>query len=250
MRVGLVQARSIPGDVGGNCERHERMVEQAAAAGAQMIVFPELSLTGYEPAQARALAVHEDDPRLDRFQAIADVRQVAIAVGAPTTCDTGTRISLVLFQPGEPRQVYSKMHLHADEEAYFVPGVRPVGILGGSARIALAICYEIAVPEHAAGAAERGARVYLASVAKFAGGIEAALERLAAIAREHSLTVLMCNCVGRADGQACAGRTAAWSSSGALIGQLDDAREGVLVVDTATGQLHEATRTAAGDVQG
>ena len=133
-----------------------------------------------------------------------------------------------------PWQVYSKMHLHADEEPYFVPGERSIDLVGGDARIALAICYEISVAEHAASAARRGAKVYLASVAKFASGIDAAYERLAAIAREHSMTVLMANCVGEADGQACAGRSAAWRSGGALVARLDDTEEGVLVVDTAS----------------
>jgi predicted amidohydrolase len=110
-------------------------------------------------------------------------------------------------------------------------------------RVALAICYEISVPQHARAARSAGAAVYLASVAKSGAGIAPAHERLAGVARAHGLMVLMANCVGVCDGVACAGRSAAWDAAGARLAQLDDRGEAVLVLDTSTRQ---ATRRALG----
>jgi predicted amidohydrolase len=160
---------------------------------------------------------------------------MTIGVGVPLGSPAGVHISVVLFQPHAPRQLYSKMYLHADEEPYFVPGQPSTGLIGPNGKAALAICYELSVPEHAARASANGAEVYIASVAKSVGGVEKALQRLAAIALDYRMTVLMANCVGECDGFACAGRSSVWGRDGALLGQLDAVHEGILVVDTATG---------------
>src|SRR5690606_40479604 len=52
--------------------------------------------------------------------------------------------------------------------------------------------------------------------------------RLSAIAREYSMTVLMSNCIGIADGQRCAGQSSVWNNQGLLIDQLDDSHEGII----------------------
>jgi predicted amidohydrolase len=217
-------------------------VEGGILDGADLIVFPELSLTGYEPQLARELAMDQDDHRLDEFQRISDTRQVTIGVGAPTKAPAGTCISMILFHPHQSRGVYSKQHLHADEEPFFVRGQRSAGLIGDNNGIALAICYELSVPVHAENAFRNGAKFYVASVAKFVSGIGKAAARLAEIARSYSMTVLMANCIGECDGCQCAGKSSIWNDRGELIGQLDDATEGVLIFDTVTGKVIEATR--------
>jgi predicted amidohydrolase len=234
MRIGLAQTRPIVGELQRNLAVHCRMSELAAANRAQFLLFPELSLTGYEPALAAELAIDPLDGRLGDLQSISDRHDLAIAAGAPTRDPRGTCISLIVLQPHQPRYTYSKRHLHPDEEPYFVAGPDATGIVGNDQELALAICYELSVPEHATLAARRGAKVYLASVAKSLSGIDRALGRLAEIAREHALIVLMANCLGPCDGVICAGRSTAWTERGELIGQLDDSSEGILVVDTQT----------------
>jgi predicted amidohydrolase len=144
---------------------------------------------------------------------------------------------MALFQPGKPRQLYSKKYLHADEEPFFVSGQHGPGRIGED--IALAICYEISVPQHAEEAHRNGARVYIASVAKFMHGIDKALARLAEIGSSYSMTVLMSNSVGQADGYECAGKSSAWDNKGRLLGQLDGYREGILLLDTDTKEAIE-----------
>ena len=60
MKICLAQTRSFKGEVQKNIENHLRMVKQAIASQASLIIFPELSLTGYEPELAKELAANID----------------------------------------------------------------------------------------------------------------------------------------------------------------------------------------------
>ena len=234
MRVCVVQSKPIKADIQGNIAEHQRLIQLAIANGGQFIIFPELSLTGYEPGLANELCMELDDPRLDTFQQTSDRHQVSIGVGAPTKCPGGACIGLILFQPNVPRTVYAKSILHPDEHAFFASG-EPSQTLYGAERVALAICFEISVPEHAAAAAAQGAQVYIASVAKTIPKTAIALDCLAQTAREHSMTVLMANFVGKTNGADCGGRSAAWLPSGDKICELDDINQGVIVLDLTSG---------------
>ncbi len=237
MKICLAQIKPVTGDIAANGERHKRFVRTAVAHHANLILFPELSLTGYEPTLAQELAIPLSDPRLDDFQTLADAGPITIAVGAPTQSTPLPGISLLIFRPGQPRSWYTKQFLHGDEEPFFTPGRATTALLGPRNEAALAICYELSVPAHAAAAAELGAQLYLASVAKFARGIGAAHGRMAQIAQLYGMTTLMVNCVGLADGEWCAGQSAVWNPDGQLLAQLDDQNEGLLLYDTKTGSI-------------
>ena len=234
MKICVAQTNPISGAIEQNIQGHIQLIQLAISYGAGLIVFPELSLTGYEPTLANRLATTADDKRLDPFQELSDNHQVIVGAGLPTKAGTGVAISMVLFQPHQPRLVYSKKWIHADEEPYFASSSHFTGLLGGEARIALAICYELSVPEHAADAFRNDAKVYIASVSKTFGGIDKAFSRLSEIAQTYSMTVLLSNQVGLAEGQPCAGRSAIWNNKGELVEQLDRLREGVLLIDLGT----------------
>lgn len=237
MKICVAQTKPITGDIQSNIDHHKKLIDLAIANGADIIIFPELSLTGYEPKLAKALATTQDDRRLDDFQKLADTRQITIGVGVPTKNKAGICISLVLFQPHQAKQTYSKQYLHSDEEEFFISGQSSTGLIGDKTNIALAICYELSVPEHAENAFQNGAGIYVASVAKTAKGVEQAIKRLAEIAARYSMTVLMANCVGRCDGDECAGKTSIWNKEGVLVGQLNDTHEGIIIFDPDTQEL-------------
>lgn len=234
MRICAAQTRPVTGDVQKNIGHHKRLIDLAISNGADMIIFPELSLTGYEPALARELATVPGDSRFDVFRKISNAGQIIIGAGIPTKNNSGICISMILFRPHMARQVYSKKYLHPDEEEFFTSGQNFAGFTVNKTNIALAICYELSVPEHAENAFESGAEVYIASVAKYASDTERAVKRLADIAQKYSMTVLMANSVGPADGGECAGKTSAWNKKGLLMGQLNGTGEGILVIDTGT----------------
>jgi predicted amidohydrolase len=239
MRICVAQTRPIKGDIPANIAGHKKLIDLALVERAEIVVFPELSITGYEPTLAEELATGSDDRRFDDFQQIADARQITIGIGVPLRSDVGVWISMVLFQPHTARQTYSKKHLHADEEGFFVSGQSSLGLLGD--RIAIAICYELSVPQHAENAHARGAEIYLASVAKTVPGVEKAIERLSDIAGEYCMTVLMANCVGPCDGAMCGGKSSIWDNNGKLVGQLNERDEGIVVIDTDTQETIEMT---------
>jgi predicted amidohydrolase len=80
-RVAVVQTRPVPGAIDVNVQAHERWIDTAATHGADMVFFPELSLTGYEPKAAERLAVRADDPRLDLFDTLSRELRITIGLG-------------------------------------------------------------------------------------------------------------------------------------------------------------------------
>jgi predicted amidohydrolase len=234
MKISIAQTQSIKGDISANVIRHVKLVELACSLKAASIFFPELSLTGYEPTLANALATNQDDPRLAPFQKISDTHNITIGVGLPIKTRTGVQIGMVVFQPHAPRLTYAKQHLHADEFPYFEKGDQQIILNIHDRKIAPAICYESFQPAHAEKAVALGADVYLASVAKSANGVSQAMKHFPEMAKKYSILVLMCNSVGHCDNFVCAGQSAVWNQRGHLIAQLNDQQEGVILFDTET----------------
>lgn len=238
MKICAAQTRPIIGNVQGNIHNHKALINLAVSRGAELVIFPELSLTGYEPRLANELATNPNDGRFEVFQELSDSKKLTIGVGMPTRHDAGVCISMILFQPHKGRRVYSKSYLHSDEIPFFVAGQSSPDLKINELNLALAVCYEISVAEHLEAALKYRPEIYFASVAKFVRGIDKALVRLSEIAKQHSMMVLMSNSIGSADGSQCAGKTSVWNRKGELLGQLDGTAEGLLIFDTKT-QKHE-----------
>ena len=236
MKLAVAQTRSEKGDIPANIDKHIRFAIFAAEHGASVIVFPELSLTSYEPELAEALATTAADPRLDALQKASDKNNITVCAGLPTRYEEVIRISMVVFTPNEPRQVYSKQMLHSDELPYFTHGHGQLVLDVGNSRIAPAICYESLQPEHAATAAKEGITIYMTSVAKSANGVTKAFGHYPLIAKHHNMAVVMSNSIGPSDNFVGAGQSSAWNADGILAGQLDADSEGLLVFDVITGE--------------
>jgi predicted amidohydrolase len=240
MKICVTQTRPVKGDIQANIVNHKKLIELAIADKPDLIIFPELSLTGYEPKLAKELATDKDDTRFNDLQTISDNNHVTIGVGMPIKAETGVLIGMIIFQPNKPRDVYCKQHLHADEYPFFIEGTAQVFLNEESKnKTALAICYELSVAEHSFNAFNHGAANYVASVAKTADGIEKAGKTLTDIAKKYSMTVFMSNCIGPCDDFESAGRTSVWNNQGVLVGQLNDKSEGVLIFDPGTNEMIE-----------
>jgi predicted amidohydrolase len=237
MKIGLAQLRPFKGDLKKNIVAHKRLLDVAILKEADVVVFPELSLTGYEPKLCKELASHQDDERLDDFQTLSDTHRMTICVGMPTKSSSGVRISMIIFQPGQPRLTYSKQHLHVDELPYFIPGEEQIILTTHNKKVAPAICYESLLPEHSASVHKSGAQIYLASVAKSSNGIYKAFKHYPEIARQYSMIVAMSNCIGPCDDFESVGKSSIWNKEGILLGQLDDRNEGILLVDMDTEEI-------------
>jgi predicted amidohydrolase len=235
MKICLAQIKAVAGDVDSNIDHHKKFADVAVFYGAGVIIFPELSLTGYEPALAKGLATGKDDERFNKLQQVSDSKKIIIGAGMPIKTAPGISIGMIIFQPYQARQAYFKQYIHPDEEPYFVKG-KHQPVLSES-KIAMAICYEISVPLHAEQAYKHKAETYIASVAKTAAGVEKAIETLSETAKRYSMTVLMSNCVGINDGVECAGRSSVWDNKGILLEQLNDKDEGLIIFDSKTQKI-------------
>jgi len=216
MRICIAQLRPVKGDVQRNIEKNKRLIDEASLCGARVVIFPELSLTGYEPTFANTLATDPEDRQFDDFQAISRATRITIGVGIPIKTRTRICVGMVLFRPHKPRKTYFKKYLHRDEEVFFVSGEAFPALQIDGTKIALAICYELSVDEHAETASGSAAKVYIASVAKTVKGTDA-ICRLSDIASRYSMIALMANCIGESDGWECAGKTSIWNNRDTLV---------------------------------
>src|SRR3546814_405205 len=158
------QSISIPGDVHANLIHHQRFMHAAAEQNVQLLVFPELSLTGYERGLAAELAILPEDGVLQPLRDLARELGLTAVVGMPLRLSAGTPVligALVLRADGS-LGVYTKQHLHPGEEVAFVPGHGGSMLVMGSDHIALAVCADFSHARHAAAAAEQCAKLYAA----------------------------------------------------------------------------------------
>ncbi|UOB19308.1 carbon-nitrogen hydrolase family protein [Abyssalbus ytuae] len=232
MKVSVAQIKPNKGNIQENIKIHKKWIELAISEDTDFIVFPELSLTGYEPELAKELAIEKNDSRLDGFQKLSDMNNITIGLGMPTKSDFGILISMIIFQPGQVRKVYSKQKLHSDETPYFIEGNEQLILTVKDIKIAPAICYESLQKEHSESANKFGMEIYLASVAKSQKGIKKAFIRYPEIATRFSVPVLMSNSIGFCDNFISSGQSAVWNEKGELLERLENDKEGLLIFDT------------------
>ncbi|VXC60816.1 Carbon-nitrogen hydrolase family protein [Pseudomonas sp. 8Z] len=210
---------SVAGDLDANIDRHLQVMRLAAEQGVTFLLFPELSLTGYEPSLALALVQTPDTARLQPLRELAKQLRMTTQVGLPLRCDARDSILIgaLFFGADGTQTIYTKQHLHAGEERVFSPGAGGAPLLIGDERIALSICADFTHASHARAAAKSGAGIYATSVLISESGYPRDSELLQGYAAELSLGVLMANHGGPSGGWACAGRSAFWAPGGQLV---------------------------------
>jgi len=231
MKICIAQTKSLKGEVSKNIENHLRIVEAAVKLKADLIIFPELSITGYEPDLAQSLATNIENNIFDPFQALSDKSTITIGVGMPIYATDGINISMLIFQPNQSRVVNSKQLLHKDEMPYFTSGKSQVILSIKNHKIAFGICYESLQRPHFLKAKQKGADIYIASAAKPKAGIEKAYNYYPTIAKEFNTPVLLSNCVGYCDNFLSLGNSAIWNEKGKLLEYLNTENQGILVYD-------------------
>ncbi len=231
MRICLAQTKSIKGDLTQNIQIHLNCIQRAIAWGSDLIVFPELSLTGYEPNLAKELARHLEDSIFNAFQEKANENNISIALGMPIKNKTGVFIGMLIFQPNTQRILYAKQILHKDELPFFISGSEQVFLNIKQHKIAFGICYETLQRKHFMDVKQANATIYLASVSKPEKGLAKAYDHFSKISKEFSIPVLMVNNVGFSDNFMAAGKSAGWNTHGEIIGELKVPRPALLLVD-------------------
>src|SRR5438874_557430 len=111
--ICVAQTCPVKGDVKANLDEHIRLTQMAASGGAQIAVFPELSLTGYELSLASDLAFSEDDPRLFALIEASSSSSLTLVVGAPVRIGPQLHIGALILRPDGTTAIYTKHHLGA-----------------------------------------------------------------------------------------------------------------------------------------
>jgi predicted amidohydrolase len=164
VRVACQQIAPAVGDLEGNTRLAREAVREAVAAGARLVVLPELCTSGYvfeSAEEARSCAEPADGPAL-RAWAEEAARGDAVVVGG--FCELGEDETLynsaAVVDGGGVLGVYRKVHLWDREQLFFEPGRECAPVLETRAgRIGVCVCYDLNFPETARGLALAGADV-------------------------------------------------------------------------------------------
>src|SRR5205809_884607 len=251
MKIGFAQINATVGDLSGNCERIIAAYERLADAGAELVLTPELALTGYPPQDLvfKSRFVPENLALLEKLQ--AQVGKSALLVGFVDRNEgrgKPFRNAAALLERGKPiRKIYKSLlptYDVFDEERYFEPAdrVEPFDVHGK--KIGVTICEDIWTEhylprplydcEPVRSLVKQGAEIIVnLSSSPFSLHKPAIrYELVAGLARAHQRPICYCNLIGGNDQLVFDGDSIAVNSAGNLIAQLAAFREDEKVVDT------------------
>jgi predicted amidohydrolase len=221
VRVACAQLAPVVGDLPGNSARALEAIERAAALGAEIVVLPELALSGYVlagPEEARSVAVVPD-----ALEAWGAAGPVVVGGFAEAGADGALYNSAAVVDGGGVRAVYRKVHLWDREPELFTAGAEPPAVVATDAgRIGAIVCYDLFFPEWVRIAALAGAQVLCVPgnwprrpLPAGEPPFQAARARVAAEA--NGIAVALCDRCGAERGAEWAGATAIAGPDGALL---------------------------------
>lgn len=251
MKIGFAQINPTVGDLRGNFDKIVAAYQRLAAAGAELVLTPELAISGYPPQDLvfKSQFVPQNLAVLEELQ--SSIGTVPLLVGFVDRNEGRGKPfhnAAALLQKGAPMQKTHKSLLPTydvfDEDRYFEPAraVRPFHVSGRT--IGVTICEDIWTEhylprpfydvEPCRSLVEQGAEMILnLSASPFSLGKPAVrAEMLATLARTFAVPVCYCNAVGGNDQLVFDGDSLAMNRSGELIGQLAAFTEAEAIVDT------------------
>jgi len=214
LTVAAAQPACAARDVAANACEHARLIRVAQA---RLVVFPELSLTGYE---LDADAVSPDDDALAPIvAACAQTGSVAL-VGAPVTGDGGrVHVATLRVTANGAKVVYRKTFLGGEEPGRFSPGTGATAIEVDGWRVGLGICKDTGVEQHVADTAALRVDLYAAGLTHLPEELELQEERAARIARACDAHVVFASFAGPTGGgfDRTAGTSSIWAPDGTPV---------------------------------
>ncbi len=215
--IAAAQPLCVPYDVAANAAAHAAAVHSALA---RVVIFPELSLTGYE---LDAPAIEPADPRLAPLvDACAETGALAL-VGAPVDGEAGrSHIAMLAVDGAGAAVAYRKIYLGAAEAERFSPGDEPAVLEVDGWRLGLAICKDTGIPEHAAATVALGIDAYVAGTVKHAHEAAVQDERARRVTTAHRVWVAVASFAGSTGGgfDQAAGCSSIWAPDGTVIARV------------------------------
>jgi len=251
MKIGFAQINPTVGDLRGNCELIIGAYERLAAAGAELVLTPELAITGYPPQDLvfKSRFVPENLALLEKLH--SRVGETALLVGFVDRNEGRGKPfhnAAALLERGKPIRKTCKSLLPTydvfDEDRYFEPATRVEPFEANGRKIGVTICEDIWTDDYlprplydvepVRNLVEQGVEIIVnLSASPFRLGAPACrLEMIAAQARTYQRSICYCNLVGGNDQLIFDGNSIAVNASGNLISQLAAFREDEKVIDT------------------
>src|SRR5436309_5034899 len=237
MRLALAQINTTVGDLDGNRERILRGIGEAKNAGADLVLFPELAVTGYPPEDLLLRpgfirAAEESLRELAR-----DARGITALVGFPHF-DGDLYNACAVCAAGEVKAIYRKRFLPNygvfDEDRYFAPGHDLLLLQHGETLIGPTICEDLWQPgPPATDLALAGAQL-LTNISASPFHLCRDREReemFATRARDNSCFIAFCNAVGGQDELIFNGHSLVLDEDGRVLARAPGFEEALLVVD-------------------
>lgn len=236
MRIAVLQMHARPGDPAANIERIGQAAREAAAGGADLLIAPELAITGYGAGEAiRALAEPADGPALMRLARISGETGVAIVAGFAEAAEGTVWNSAAFIRGTEPAVVYRKSHLYADyERNLFRPGTpSAVTIQHAGQTLGLLICYDVEFPENVRRLAQAGCTLIAVPTALPQSDHATFIARSMVPVRafENQVFVAYVNHCGADERFTYAGLSTVAAPDGNVLASTKDAGEALLITD-------------------
>jgi NAD+ synthase (glutamine-hydrolysing) len=256
MRLALCQMNATVGDIAGNAERIRAGQEAAREAEVDLVLFPELALTGYPPEDLLLRDHFLADAASALRELAADTHAVVAIVGFPERAEDVYNTAAVLAE-GSVRAIYRKVYLPNygvfDEQRYFQAGSAGAVVDLSGHRIGLTVCEDIWEPgPPATDEALAGATLIVnISASPYHAGKGSERERMfAQRARDNLACVAFCGLVGGQDELVFDGHSCVVDHTGETIARACQFREELLVCDVdldaaAAARLRAATHHPA-----
>jgi len=262
VKIGLGQINPTVGDFAGNAAKITEVSTRAKAAGAELVLFPELSICGYPPRDLVERSSFVEHNRAAAEGVARDTRGIAVICGLVTAADASTGKSVMnsaaLLKDGAIAFVQSKMLLPTydvfDEMRNFAPARSQSLFPLFGKQIALTICEDawndkqfwnkrLYTFDPVETLLKAGGKFLLNISASpfWMGKRELRRDMLAAMARNYKVPVAMVNQVGGNDSLVFDGSSMAFDCSGKVIAQCKSFEEDMVVFDSEkfTGEVHE-----------
>jgi NAD+ synthase (glutamine-hydrolysing) len=247
VRIALAQIDPTVGDIDGNAAKIAEWIGRARVEGAELTIFPELSVPGY-PAEDLYLKRHFLEANRRAVEELAGaVSGMTVLVGFAEPVPGGgdsrhAHNSTAVLVNGEVRAVYRKNRLPNyavfDEQRYFVPGEDPITISVAGQRVGLTICEDVWVTGPPAEAeVEQGARLIVnpsgSPYHRGKGGEREAM--FAERSRAYGAYFAFCNLVGGQDELIFDGQSLVTDPDGKLVARAAQFEEELLVCEVPDG---------------
>jgi NAD+ synthase (glutamine-hydrolysing) len=237
LRVALAQMNTTVGDIEGNARSVSEWMDRARDSGAQIVVFPEQTITGY-PAEDLWLKPHFLHAARRALDDVArGARDIVALVGFPER-EGATYNSAAVLADGEVQAVYRKVLLPNysvfDERRYFEPGDAPAMIEVAGVQVGLTICEDIWYPGPPASVEAMAGAVLIVNPSAspyHCGKGRTREEMVAERARETGAAFAMCNLVGGQDELVFDGHSLVVSASGETLARAHQFEEELVVCD-------------------